>query len=60
MDIKPIPVGFALNLRDHIAIAAMQGLLANTRTTDFWDYYQVARAAYSQADAMLEVKNLEN
>lgn len=60
MDIKPIPVGFALNLRDHIAIAAMQGLLANSEANRTWDELQVAKWAYKQADAMLKVKNLEN
>jgi hypothetical protein len=48
-----------LTLRDHIAIAAMQGLLANPEYNPLGSS-QIAEIAYHQAAAMLEAKNLEN
>lgn len=42
-------------LRDRIAIAAMQGSIA--ARIDFDDHFHCAQAAYRMADAMLYVKN---
>jgi hypothetical protein len=53
------PVSFVMDLRDYIAIAAMQGLLANPEYNQFGSS-QIAEIAYHQAAAMLKVKNLEN
>lgn len=41
-------------LRDKIAIAAMQGMLANNRNTNYSDW---AKHAYLMADAMLKARS---
>ena len=46
-----------MSLRDYIAVASLQGMVANDGYSNPW---QLARYAYSLADAMLEVKNEDN
>lgn len=46
-----------MSLRDYIAVASLQGMVANAGYLNPW---QLARYAYSLADAMLEVKNEDN
>ena len=46
-----------MSLRDYIAVTSLQGLVANDGYSNPW---QLARYAYSLADAMLEVKNEDN
>ena len=45
-----------ITLRDTIAIAAMQGVLANAKEL-YWDYEKLALTSYEQADAMLEERS---
>lgn len=46
-----------MSLRDYIATACLQGMVANDGYSNPW---QLARYAYSLADAMMEVKNADN
>ena len=47
-----------MSLRDYIAVASLQGMVANDGYSK--NPWQLARYAYSLADAMLEVKNEDN
>jgi len=45
-----------LNVRDYVAIKAMQGILANSSySKNNWDDEYIARTAFNIADAMIKV-----
>ena len=56
MQNKPADTIYKPTLRDQFAMAAMQGMLAQYRLKDTQENF--AKAAYSQADAMLKARAL--